>query len=97
MNAFFVHHCGLESQHRKDDHWCQNGGEPVDDGYYNGILLTVVFPWVVTGETYHSSKAQSKGVKDLSGCIQPHLGIFQTVKLEEDIYLNCLQHVPFIA
>lgn len=74
-DTFLIHHCGLEPQDREDDHGGQNGSEPVDDGHDDGILLAVVLFRIIAGEADHASKAQTEGVEDLGGRVQPDLRV----------------------
>lgn len=91
FNTLAVHYVSFKAQHCKHHQGRQDGGEEVDKGNQDGIELAVVVPFVVAGESDDTPKAETKGVKDLRGCLTPNLGVQHDLQLKakhEQIWQN---------
>ena len=81
---------GHESDNRKYDKSCKDGGAAVGQGNEDGIPVAVVGELVVTGEGDEPTKRGAKRVEDLSGGICPHLDGLEGLQLWLDVELNSL-------
>ena len=72
---------GHESQEGEDDGACVHGGTGVDGADHEGVPVDVVVVLVVRSKSYHGTKTQTIGEKDLGGGIDPDPGVSELVKV----------------
>ena len=82
LETVFVHKSRLEAQDGENNTGCKERREPVTHRDHDGVPLAVVIDAVVTGEGNKAAKPKTKGVKDLSGGVQPDLGVSQAIHLK---------------
>jgi len=73
------------TKNRKYDDAGEDGSSAVDDGHEDGVPVAVVPDGHVGGEGDETAERQTEREEDLSGGVQPHLGVRQSAELENRI------------
>lgn len=78
---WYVLFIGHETQYREYNKTGKDAGPAVDDANNDGVLVAIVFEFIVTGHGNETSRARTEWVENLRTGITPHTGFQELVEV----------------
>lgn len=85
---WYILFIGHETQYREYYKTGKDAGPAVDDADNDGVLVAIVFEFVVTGHGNQTSRARTEWVKNLRTGITPHTGFQEFVEVRLQVVDN---------